>query len=114
MFGVPKGSRRSKPFVDHVLSFSILDNKVWFRNYQIMESDPGAALIAAAADEASGKKTPKKDQNKQPTLVEIGPRMVLSPIRIFEGSFGGATVFENPGKERAPPARQSPSWATSN
>jgi len=24
--------------------------------------------------------------------------MVLTPIRIFEGSFGGATVFENPGE----------------
>lgn len=35
VFNVPKGSRRSKPFVDHVLSFSIVDNKVWFRNYQV-------------------------------------------------------------------------------
>lgn len=31
------------------------------------------------------------------TLVEIGPRFVLTPIRIFEGAFGGATVFSNPG-----------------
>lgn len=30
-------------------------------------------------------------------LVEIGPRFVLTPIRIFEGAFGGATVFSNPG-----------------
>jgi ribosome biogenesis protein BRX1 len=27
--------------------------------------------------------------------VEIGPRFVLTPIRIFEGSFGGPTVFAN-------------------
>lgn len=39
-------------------------------------------------------KKAKKDE--EPTLVEIGPRMVLTPIRIFEGSFGGATVYENP------------------
>lgn len=32
------------------------------------------------------------------SLVEIGPRFVLTPIRIFEGAFGGATVFSNPGK----------------
>jgi hypothetical protein len=32
------------------------------------------------------------------TLIEIGPRFVLTPIRIFEGAFGGATVFSNPGK----------------
>lgn len=34
----------------------------------------------------------------QTTLVEIGPRFVLTPIRIFEGAFGGATVFSNPGR----------------
>ena len=31
-------------------------------------------------------------------LVEIGPRFVLTPIRIFEGAFSGATVFANPGQ----------------
>lgn len=34
----------------------------------------------------------------QTSLTEIGPRFVLTPIRIFEGAFGGATVFSNPGK----------------
>lgn len=29
-------------------------------------------------------------------LVEIGPRMVLIPIRIFSGSLGGATLYQNP------------------
>jgi ribosome biogenesis protein BRX1 len=32
----------------------------------------------------------------QTSLVEIGPRFVLTPIRIFEGSFGGPTLFANP------------------
>lgn len=36
------------------------------------------------------------------SLVEIGPRFVLTPIRIFEGAFGGATVFANPGKRSFP------------
>lgn len=36
----------------------------------------------------------------QTSLVEIGPRFVLTPIRIFEGAFNGATVFSNPGKPR--------------
>lgn len=31
------------------------------------------------------------------SLVEIGPRFVLTPIRIFEGAFGGITVYSNPG-----------------
>ena len=29
------------------------------------------------------------------SLVEIGPRFVLDPIRIFRGSFGGQTLFQN-------------------
>ena len=32
------------------------------------------------------------------SLVEIGPRFVLTPIRIFEGAFSGATVYSNPGE----------------
>lgn len=35
IFGVPPGARRSKPFVDHVLTFSIVDSKIWFRNFQV-------------------------------------------------------------------------------
>ncbi|KIJ35753.1 hypothetical protein M422DRAFT_106020, partial [Sphaerobolus stellatus SS14] len=34
IFGVPPGARRAKPFVDHVLTFSMLDGKIWFRNFQ--------------------------------------------------------------------------------
>ena len=30
------------------------------------------------------------------SLVEVGPRFVLEPIRIFRGSFGGQTLFQNP------------------
>ncbi len=29
-------------------------------------------------------------------LVEIGPRFVLEPIRIFAGSMGGATLWSSP------------------
>ena len=29
-------------------------------------------------------------------LVEIGPRFVLTPIRLFSGSFGGPTLYANP------------------
>ncbi|KAJ1983530.1 Ribosome biogenesis protein brx1 [Dimargaris verticillata] len=79
-FGVPKGTRKSKPFIDHVFSFSILDGRIWFRNYQIVEKDP----------QSGG------DFKKETTLVEIGPRFVLNPIKMFEGSFTGATLYENP------------------
>ncbi|KAI5712036.1 hypothetical protein M8J76_004911 [Diaphorina citri] len=70
IFGTPKDLPKSQPFIDHVISFSILDNRIWFRNYQILSED-GA-------------------------LVEIGPRFCLNPIKIFAGGFGGKTIWENP------------------
>lgn len=69
-FSTPNHHPKSQPFFDHVYTFSIADNRIWFRNYQILEEDG--------------------------SLAEIGPRFVLNPIRIFEGSFGGPTLFQNP------------------
>eukprot|EP00164_Ancoracysta_twista_P010700 GFYU01016237.1.p1 GENE.GFYU01016237.1~~GFYU01016237.1.p1 ORF type:complete len:288 (+),score=88.83 GFYU01016237.1:124-987(+) len=76
IFGVPKGHVKSKPFHDHVYSFYIADNRIWFRNWQIVYPD--------------------EKSTEPPQLVEIGPRFVLNPIKIFEGSFEGAVIYENP------------------
>lgn len=35
IFGVPPQARRAKPFIDHILTFSLLDSKIWFRNFQV-------------------------------------------------------------------------------
>jgi ribosome biogenesis protein BRX1 len=78
IFAVPKTSRRTKPFVDHIIHFSILDNKIWFRHFQIIPSKS-----------TSSKDTPPI------SLSEIGPRFVLQPIKIFEGSYSGATLYSN-------------------
>lgn len=45
----------------------------------------------------------------QTSLVEIGPRFVMTPIRIFEGSFSGATVYENEGQSHSLSLLQLPS-----
>ena len=37
VFAVPLGHPKSKPFVDHVMSFFVVDGKIWIRNYQISE-----------------------------------------------------------------------------
>lgn len=37
IFGVPPQARKAKPFIDHILTFSLLDNKIWFRNFQVRE-----------------------------------------------------------------------------
>lgn len=69
-FGVPNHHPKSQPFFDHVYTFTFLDKRIWFRNFQILSED-GA-------------------------LAEIGPRFVMNPVKIFEGSFGGAPLWENP------------------
>lgn len=82
IFGSPKGHPKVKPFIDHVLSFFYADGRIWVRNYQVM------------FDVANP--TNPNETSKTPVLVEIGPRFVLNPIRIFGGSFGGPTLWENP------------------
>jgi ribosome biogenesis protein BRX1 len=52
------------------MTFSVADNRVWIRNFQIVE-ESGA-------------------------LAEIGPRLTLNLIKIFDGSFRGECLFENP------------------
>lgn len=63
--------------------------QIWVRNYQILEKQPENAKEAHLVKKVSG-------QTSATSLVEIGPRFVLNPIRIFRGSFGGQTIFQNP------------------
>ena len=93
--GVPKGHPRVKPFIDHVLAFYYVDTRVWIRHYQIIY------------DNTTHTNPSPPTQPTQPTiplptpalsnvqLVEIGPRLCLAPIRIFSGSFEGATLWES-------------------
>lgn len=48
IFGTPNHHPKSQPFTDHVFTFSIQDNRVWFRNYQIMAEDGSLAEIGIA------------------------------------------------------------------
>ncbi|KAH7160606.1 Brix domain-containing protein [Dactylonectria macrodidyma] len=90
-FGVPEGARKSKPFIDHVMGFSFADGKIWVRNYQVNEVE------SSKTDEEEGKVRESRRGNKDSeiNLVEIGPRFVLTPIVIQEGSFGGPIIYEN-------------------
>ena len=110
IFGVPKGARKTKPFIDHVMGFTIADGKIWIRCYQINETEVGKSTTSAdddkaaaavdgeePADTATGKKSKRKGGDKETnlSLVEIGPRFVLTPIVILESSFGGPVIYEN-------------------
>ncbi|KAG0464010.1 hypothetical protein HPP92_020079 [Vanilla planifolia] len=83
IFVTPKDHRKAKPFHDHIFAFSIVDNHIWFRNFQV--SIPH-------------NETDKFDRGglDKMTLIEVGPRFCLNPIKIFGGSFGGPTLYENP------------------
>lgn len=70
IFSTPRNHPKSQPFFDHIFTFTIIENRIWFRNFQILEEDG--------------------------QLAEIGPRFVLNPIKVFGSSFGGETLWENP------------------
>jgi len=96
-FGVPKTSRKVKPFIDHVMGFTVADGKIWVRVFQINESEPGKKKTADA-EEMDVDAPPKKKGGRSEldiSLVEIGPRFVLTPIVIQESSFGGPIIYEN-------------------
>lgn len=78
--------------------FTLADGKIWVRNYQINETE--ASVLKPGEDETEEqiKSKGKNNSNSKDTdinLVEIGPRFVLTPIVIQEGSFGGAIIYEN-------------------
>ncbi|XHF98356.1 hypothetical protein AWENTII_001910 [Aspergillus wentii] len=89
VFCVPKrGVKGMKPFVDRIIGIFGVDGKIWIRVYEIRESEGGA--------KGEEKPTPKgKDGLPEVSLVEIGPRFVLTPIVMLEGSFGGPVIYEN-------------------
>ena len=81
VFSVPRrGVKGMKPFVDRIIGVFGVDGKIWIRVYEIREAE---------GDNKS------KDRSPEVSLVEIGPRFVLTPIVILEGSFGGPVIYEN-------------------
>jgi ribosome biogenesis protein BRX1 len=94
VFCVPKrGVRGMKPFVDRIIGIFGVDGKIWIRVYEIRESE---AADKKKDGEETAKSAPKgKDGQPEVSLVEIGPRFVLTPIVILEGSFGGPVIYEN-------------------
>ncbi len=78
VFGVPRNHPKSKPFHDHIMGFYWIDGKVWVRHYQI-----------------SPVSTDYLDNPDYQSLTEIGPRFVLEPVLILNGSFSGNVIYKN-------------------
>jgi len=85
VFGTPRGHPKSKPFVDRVMAFYYADQKIWIRNYQIVEEE---AVVTQDDNE-------QQSNTNKTSLVEIGPRFVLNPIKILSGSIRGQVLYEN-------------------
>ncbi|EXJ93336.1 hypothetical protein A1O1_01728 [Capronia coronata CBS 617.96] len=78
----PRGVRGLKPFIDRVIGIYGLDGKVWIRVYEVRETD-------------TEKPNKERANGADISLVEVGPRFVLTPVVILEGSFGGPVIYEN-------------------
>lgn len=72
-FNTPLYHPKSKPFVDHMLSFFHLDGRIWFRNYQITAE--------------------KRVLDTE--LMEVGPRFILNPVAIFDGCCRGSVLWKS-------------------
>lgn len=94
---MPQNARKTKPFVDHVMGFTIADGKIWIRCFQISEtavSKGDAAKENGVEDSAAKSKTSKSLAT---------PRLVwwklvhASSLRLssFWRSFGGPVIYEN-------------------
>ncbi|EAU35319.1 ribosome biogenesis protein BRX1 [Aspergillus terreus NIH2624] len=95
VFCVPKrGVKGMKPFVDRIIGIFGVDGKIWIRVYEVRESEPGAKKTTNEDGEETVKPAPRGGP-PEISLVEIGPRFVLTPIVILEGSFGGPVIYEN-------------------
>ena len=60
-----------------MFSFYWVDNRIWFRHYQLFRD----AKLDKSLNELE--------------LVEIGPRFSLNPIKIFAGFMGGEVIYSN-------------------
>lgn len=92
-FNVPKAHPKSKPFIDHCMSFFLCDGRIWVRHYQIIV----APLVTPEMQSNTANKplpTAKASQ-VDPQLIEIGPRFTLSPIKIMSGAFQGAVLWHS-------------------
>ena len=78
-FNTPKNHPKSKPFIDHDVAFSYYENKVWIRNYQVLNQNEEQFTA--------------EDDVEKLVLIEIGPRLCLDPVKIFDGSMGGKTLW---------------------
>ena len=105
-FGTPLGHPKSKPFLDRVMCFYLVKNNIcklscaWLCRWHVEEAkslivNVCVCLCVTGVRNYQIVDSSETTKEKETTLVEIGPRFVLIPIRIFMGSLGGPTLYQN-------------------
>lgn len=101
-FNTPRYHPKSKPFIDHIISFFWLDNHIWVRNYQIVYPSGGGGVAATAANTKTSASSsaslplPSSSVKKDgASLLEIGPRFALEPVSIMNGCCQGKVLWRS-------------------
>lgn len=96
-FNTPRYHPKSKPFIDHIMSFFWLDDHIWVRNYQIVYPSGNAASNAKTnASSSSSIPLPASTVKKNDaSLLEIGPRFTLEPVAIMNGCCQGNVLWKS-------------------
>ncbi|KAJ1498962.1 Ribosome biogenesis protein BRX1 [Coelomomyces lativittatus] len=112
VLNVPLYTRSSKPFFDHILTFTYLDQGIWVRNYQVPNVHATSLTSSSNKSTSEAKKLKKQpssmtstplemvDKDEMEELeknwLEVGPRCVWKPIAIYQGSFQGICLWKQP------------------
>ncbi|XP_006002355.1 ribosome biogenesis protein BRX1 homolog isoform X2 [Latimeria chalumnae] len=84
IFATPHYHPKSQPFVDHVFTFTVADNRIWFRNYQ-HRREIRLATAAKFEEKQQMKKLQKLQKREEKVRVPEDPTM---------------DVFETPAEEK--------------
>lgn len=91
-------------FARPVLSFFFRRWRYLPRAREQILNTPSADALASTSSSSSAltdsqaQNLAKKNNLPHLSLSEVGPRFVLNPVKIFEGSFNGACLYENKGE----------------
>eukprot|EP00917_Polyrhabdina_sp_WS-2016_P000289 GHVP01000634.1.p1 GENE.GHVP01000634.1~~GHVP01000634.1.p1 ORF type:complete len:264 (+),score=34.92 GHVP01000634.1:212-1003(+) len=118
IFGTPKHHKKSnnKKLIDQydrMFHFSIVDGKIWFRHYGI-NSDRNTGTLNDIKGEGISKGNSRGNSiddsidrgignniannlSNNIDILEIGPRIIITPMKILSGSFKGDVLWETGG-----------------
>ncbi|GMH76357.1 hypothetical protein TL16_g07054 [Triparma laevis f. inornata] len=74
VFGTPRGHPKSKPFCDRVMCFYVADEKIWVRNYQIIEQEVSTKNVRE-------REKTQRHSNPRSLRFSLRPKTRKKPVR---------------------------------